>query len=909
MRAFILVIFCFAMTDLFAQTITGTVREKGSGLPMPFANVFISNTTLGSATNREGEFRIAGNMPQEIEVVASFVGYFTEVKKVSTRSKGVIQVDFELAINESNLTEIQLKARRDKSWEREYRRFKEVFLALNDDPFKSDVEILNPWVVDFEKIKVRDGSNYTMASAQEPLKIVNRALGYEIAYYLQDFRMAREGARFYGQAFYEEISADQEQKEAWEQSRDANYYSSIRHLNQSILLNIGDSKHFRIYHAIPDDTTRHRSNVFQKELNESILALPNDSILRRPLGDGTFRIFLPGRMEIHHLDKPWDRFFYVDIAHAISWIEAPQGYYDIDRKGILLNPTQLRLSGYLGRQRMARILPLDFEPISDFLVNEMEEDVVIDPSAKFDRLREKPWLTSSKSYYYPGETVWLGGQMLYQEPAWLDTLSRVLYLDLVSSDSLVQSMVFPIQDGKISGGFTLSENLPVGDYALRAYTNWSRNFSDTDAFLMPLPILDPAYRPKRTHIDEEAVYGDVDVSAAFTISDSSSYRVMDLELSFWDEFQNPIETQFVLSMTDAEEVAVLSSSTIDSALKWLDRPLPMDFLSTWTFPIEYGISIQGKFIPDNRRRPLSQSITLVRGDLEDYGQVQSDSLGIFWATGLYYKDIAQVAISAVDARSKPFGSIALIPNVRPDLPRSISKLIYQTEPRDGGSQLLDTSEDYLLLDEFVKEGLKTGESTADRNYGYGTPTREMGGEELAKMVNWEQVFARINPFRNYNYGETTGPPLIIMNGQKLPLADPSEVLSNVSPAEVESVKMYTGTIGKSTFGMMGYAGVIMIETKKGVRMPSEPDRKFNPAGFKIFQIPGFSDFTEFPTNPPSDQYLRRKQTIYWNPHAESDKGVHTTRVKVPYGVKVIHVKLEGRTGDGDGVSKLLELKL
>lgn len=116
MRHFLASIFLFSWhLSCFSQTITGTVREKGTGLPLPFANVFVNNTTLGSATDAEGRFRISGEFSTDIELVASFVGYVTEVKAISFRKKGEVEVDFVLAFNESNLTEIELKAKRDKS--------------------------------------------------------------------------------------------------------------------------------------------------------------------------------------------------------------------------------------------------------------------------------------------------------------------------------------------------------------------------------------------------------------------------------------------------------------------------------------------------------------------------------------------------------------------------------------------------------------------------------------------------------------------------------------------------------------------------------------------------------------------------------------------------------------------------
>ncbi len=144
MRVFLAVLFwCFTLT-LKSQTITGIVVEKGSGLPLPFANIFVNNTTQGIATDGEGKFSLSGDFPAQIELVASFVGYVTQVRTISFEKKNEVEVVFELSFNESNLSEVELKAKRDKSWERNLKTFEEVFLALPDDPYKSQVEILNP---------------------------------------------------------------------------------------------------------------------------------------------------------------------------------------------------------------------------------------------------------------------------------------------------------------------------------------------------------------------------------------------------------------------------------------------------------------------------------------------------------------------------------------------------------------------------------------------------------------------------------------------------------------------------------------------------------------------------------------------------------------------------------------------
>ena len=656
---------------------------------------------------------------------------------------------------------------------------------------------------------------------------------------------------------------------------------------------------------------RIRTNDFSEELDESIVLVSKDSILRRPLGDGNFRIFLPGRMEIHHLDKSWLNDYYINVYHAISWIQAPDGYYDVDRKGVLLNPTQLVLSGYLSRQRMARILPLDFEPDRKFVTEQAQQEVITSPAIRFNRLREKIWLTTNKPYFYPGETAWIGGRMLYQDQTLADSLSRVLYVDLINSNSdVIQSATFSIDQGKISGGLALSADLAPGDYALRGYTNWNQNFGELDQFLAPFIVMEAGFQPKSEQIESETLQGEISVMPEFSLSDSLSYQVMDLNLEFLDEFQNPIDGEFILSMIDGETVVELDQvSSLEEGMNWLDAKLPDDFDSPLSYPIEYGISVRGKFTADNKRRPAINSITVVRGDLEDYGQVLTDSSGNFWATGLYFQDTAQIAVAAIDDKLKPFGSVELLPLTRPSVSTILPKYSYTKEPIREENKPLDVSGDFILLEEFVKEEVKERETMAEGNYGYGIPTREMGQEELEKMGTWQEVFLKLASFSNYNYGENTGPPMVILNGQKLPFTDPDEILVDLVPAELVSIKLYTDNISKSIFGMLGYGGVIMIETKKGFSSGPESERKFNSEGFQIFPVPGFTDFAEFSKNPPADQFLKRKPTLYWEPAAETTAGLFKTKVKVPYGVKSINIRVEGRTLDGEAFFKFFQIEL
>ncbi|HCB45720.1 MAG TPA: membrane receptor RagA [Algoriphagus sp.] len=921
MKILFFILFLFAFGDITAQTVSGLVLEKDSGLPLPFANVFVNNTTQGIATDAEGKFSISGDFPSQIELVASFVGYVTEVKMISFEGKSEVKVTFELSFNESNLTEIELKAKRDKSWERNLKTFEEVFLALPDDPYKSQIEILNPWVIDFEKVKVKNGKNYLKASAQEPIHILNDALGYDITYYLEDFRVLRDGSRFYGQVFYEAMESNSlATSSRWKEARQANYYGSLKHLNQSILLNTPDSSDFALFKTKPAPIDGFRSNDFLQELNKTIIPIRKDSILRRPLGDGTFRIFLQGTLEVHHLKKEWTNDYYTTIYHPISWVQAPEGFYDVDRNGVLLNPTQLVLSGYLGRRRVARALPLDFVPTTDFKIEELiADEVIMSRSSQLNRLREKVWLTLSKPYFYPGETAWIGGQMLYQDAFLADSLSRVVHVDLITEDSgIIQSATFPIQQGKISGALVLPKEMKPGDYVIRAYTHWNRNFLMDDQFLAPFVVMEEGYIPEMEKEALEVFSDAIVVKADYTLSDSLNYRVMDLQLDFLDEFENPIDGKFVLSITDADQVVEMNQGIrLEHAIEWLDEGLPETFQSSLSHPVEYGISLKGKFTPENKRQGLIQPITIVRGDLEDYGQVMTDSSGYFWATGLSFQDTAQIAVAAMNEKLRPFGSVELESLGKPELGVALPKLTYRKVAISSKDYFLDTSGDYILLEEFVKEETRERETMAERNYGYGEPTQEVGPKELEKLTMGEIAgLLRLNlstlKFGNYNFGENVGAPLLILDGSPRPFMEKGELLdfltNSIEPSQLLSIKVYSDNISKAVFGMAGYAGVIMIETKKGFRIKPEIETKFNSEGFQFFTVPGFTAFPEFPKAPSSDRYLTKKPTIYWDPLAEITDGVFKVKIKVPYGIDRFRIKVEGWSLDGELIDQVIQIE-
>lgn len=113
--------------------------------------------------------------------------------------------------------------------------------------------------------------------------------------------------------------------------------------------------------------------------------------------------------------------------------------------------------------------------------------------AKLDQLRqkllrapvqEKVYLHLDNQCYFVGDTLWYKAYVTRADNLRPTNLSRILYVELVSSDGLVVERqtvdVTPTADGYACGSFALKDSLYSGYYEVRAYTRWMLNFAVTE---------------------------------------------------------------------------------------------------------------------------------------------------------------------------------------------------------------------------------------------------------------------------------------------------------------------------------------------------------------------------------------------------------------------------------------------
>ena len=105
------------------------------------------------------------------------------------------------------------------------------------------------------------------------------------------------------------------------------------------------------------------------------------------------------------------------------------------------------------------------------------------------QLKEKIFLHIDRPDYIPGDTIWVKAYSWCGSEQVPDTLSKILYIDLLNQeDEIIQSRRLLIQGGLSMGDFNLDSSLSPGRYTLRAYTRWMQNINAGEPFYQTITI-------------------------------------------------------------------------------------------------------------------------------------------------------------------------------------------------------------------------------------------------------------------------------------------------------------------------------------------------------------------------------------------------------------------------------------
>ena len=93
-------------TNIFSQTFTlsGRINDSQSGEALPYSNVRVVNTALGTAANTNGDYEIKLSSGT-YSLVASYIGYYSDTVTVELKNN-LVGIDFNLRKTEIILPEV-----------------------------------------------------------------------------------------------------------------------------------------------------------------------------------------------------------------------------------------------------------------------------------------------------------------------------------------------------------------------------------------------------------------------------------------------------------------------------------------------------------------------------------------------------------------------------------------------------------------------------------------------------------------------------------------------------------------------------------------------------------------------------------------------------------------------------------
>jgi TonB-dependent Receptor Plug Domain len=169
---------------------------------------------------------------------------------------------------------------------------------------------------------------------------------------------------------------------------------------------------------------------------------------------------------------------------------------------------------------------------------------------------EKAYLHTDKPYYVAGENLWFKGYLVEGIKHKADSLSGVLYVDLVQNQTghVVQNGFYKLVGGLGDGQITLPDSLLPGAYTLRAYTKWMRNFDENYFFKQDIEILNP----KRTTTNTVASF-DFDLNFFPEGGDLIDDLQTKIAFKSIDQFGKSIDSQGFITSDKGDTLTKISS--------------------------------------------------------------------------------------------------------------------------------------------------------------------------------------------------------------------------------------------------------------------------------------------------------------------------------------------------------------
>ncbi len=376
-RFVLLSLFCGFSFIADAQfVVTGTVLDSATREALTPASVFCQNTTLGTVTNKQGEFSISLKSGG-YDLIFSYTGYQTQTIRVTENNK----LEILLVKEDKSLGEVVLKNSYEvtNGWEKYGDFFTKNFIGST--PNSAQCVLTNPEVLKFFFYK---RSNRLKVLATDALQISNKALGYNLRYQLDSFvYFYNTDINIYrGYCLYTEMEGDDSLKKVWATNRVKTYQGSklqfMRSYYDSTLVEDGwivdmlDENNDKKFNKVKEVYDNRYYNMFAFT-RDSMALIPKDSITTDTViyqvltGQMEVEIYYPRKISITYVKKRPEPEYLKKMSLPLS-VPYPISYIDIKEtiaiteNGYYYDQKNWVNQGYWSWKNVADLLPYDYVP-------------------------------------------------------------------------------------------------------------------------------------------------------------------------------------------------------------------------------------------------------------------------------------------------------------------------------------------------------------------------------------------------------------------------------------------------------------------------------------------------------------------------------------------------------------------
>jgi hypothetical protein len=353
-----LLLFLFPLLASSQYKIIGKVLDSADKKPIPGATVFLANASVGTASNTEGVFTLDNVHGGQYELVVTMVGYKPYRQTILINSDLTLK---DIVISAKSIALGEVKVRPDPNWAKNYAVFKSEFLGNSD--YARQCKILNP---DMVNLHFDRDSLILTGSSSDFIIIENQALGYRIKYLLSDFRkdFKQKYLTFSGTAYFEELTGDAKKQETWKKNRLQAYNGSSMHFLRSSLADQLPANGFVVRRMTMKSNPDYKEGGAEPKYRFMVMPL----LLRLPefvkptTEKALHALMFDDCLYITHSKKPVQDTILDNEALPTSII-FNKPYAAFDNNGIFTDPSAITFDGEWGKNRMAEMLPVDYEPV------------------------------------------------------------------------------------------------------------------------------------------------------------------------------------------------------------------------------------------------------------------------------------------------------------------------------------------------------------------------------------------------------------------------------------------------------------------------------------------------------------------------------------------------------------------